>query len=125
MHPVDVVHVKDGRPGGGRVVLVDRIWPRGQRRDRAPWDEWLKDVAPSTELRRWYDHDPVRHEEFVRRYRAELADGATRAAALEQLREWHVRGPLTLMTATRDLSLSQAQVLADLLTGPRSPSPRP
>ncbi|HET7305465.1 MAG TPA: DUF488 family protein [Segeticoccus sp.] len=113
-HRVDVAHVKDGRPASGRAVLVDRVWPRGQRKDEAPWDEWLKAVAPSTELRTWYAHDPDKREEFVRRYREELSD-EERADALAHLRELHRAGPLTLMTATRDLELSQAQVLADLL----------
>lgn len=115
-HPVDVAHVKDDRPAGGRVVLVDRLWPRGQRKDEAPWDDWLKAVAPSTELRRWYGHDPGKREEFARRYRAELDDGE-QAEALARLRYLHRQGPLTLMTASKDLELSQARVLADLLTG--------
>lgn len=124
-HAVQVAHVKDGRPTSGTAVLVDRIWPRGQRKDVAPWDEWLKDVAPSTELRRWYGHDPGRHAEFVRRYHAELAE-PDRAAALQRLEEMHRDGRLTLMTATRELDLSQARVLADLLTrGPMTPTSHP
>ncbi|HET8601118.1 MAG TPA: DUF488 family protein [Segeticoccus sp.] len=114
-HPsLTVAHVKDGRPDRGTVVLVDRVWPRGQRKDGAPWDEWLKAVAPSTELRKWYAHDPDKHEEFIRRYRDELTD-AERAEAFEHLQQLHREGPLTLMTATKDLELSQARVLADLL----------
>ncbi len=114
-HRVDVTHVKDGRPDAGTVVMVDRVWPRGQRKADAPWDEWLKEVAPSTDLRRWYGHDPDRHDEFVRRYRDELSDGE-QARALDHLRELHRDGVLVLMTATRELELSQAQVLADILT---------
>lgn len=113
-HPLEVAHVKDGRPGRGTAVLVDRVWPRGQRKDEAPWDEWLKAVAPSTELRKWYAHDPDKHDEFVRRYREELT-GSEQAEAFGHLQELHRAGPLTLMTATKDLELSQAQVLADLL----------
>ena len=115
-HPVEVAHVKDGRPANGRAVLVDRIWPRGQRKDEAPWDEWLKAVAPSTELRRWYGHDLGKRQEFARRYRAELSRGE-QSEALAHLRQLHRRGPVTLMTASRDLELSQARVLADLLMG--------
>ncbi|GAA1537170.1 DUF488 domain-containing protein [Nocardioides humi] len=115
-HPVTVAHVRDGRPASGTAVLVDRLWPRGQRKADAPWDEWLKAVAPSTDLRQWYGHDPARHEEFVRRYRAELS-GAEQAAALDHLHALHDAGPLTLMTASHDVALSQAAVLADLLTG--------
>lgn len=113
-HPIDVVHVKDGRLGSGRAVLVDRIWPRGQRKDEAPWDEWLKNVAPSTDLRKWYGHDPEKHEEFVHRYQTELASKDA-AEAFEYLQQLHRRERLTLMTASKDLELSQARVLADLL----------
>ena len=98
------------------AVLVDRVWPRGQRKDEAPWDEWLKNVAPSTDLRKWYGHDPDKQEEFVRRYRTELASGEP-AEALEHLQQLHAKEHLTLMTATKDLELSQAKVLADLLAG--------
>lgn len=113
-HPVDVAHVKDGPPVDGTAVLVDRVWPRGQRKDEAPWHEWIKAVAPSTELRKWYGHDPDKHEEFVRCYRDELT-GEEQTAAFERLRQLHHTGRLTLMTASRDLDLSQARVLADLL----------
>ena len=111
---MDVTHVKDGRPDSGTAVLVDRIWPRGQRKDEAPWDEWLKQVAPSTGLRKWYNHDRDKHDEFVRRYRQEL-DGQEPAEAFEHLKHLHRSGRVTLMTATKNLELSQAQVLADLL----------
>jgi uncharacterized protein YeaO (DUF488 family) len=117
-HPLDVTHVKDGRASTGTTVLVDRLWPRGQRKADAPWDAWLKAVAPSDELRRWYGHDPERFEEFTRRYRQELDDGE-QAEALADLERRHREGPLTLMTATRDLEHSHARVLADLLTDTR------
>ncbi len=113
-NPIEIAHVKDGRTDSGRTVLVDRVWPRGQRKDEAPWDEWLKTVAPSTELRKWYGHDPNKYEEFASRYSAELADEEP-ARAFEHLRDLHRSGRLTLMTATHDLELSQAHVLADLL----------
>ena len=73
-------------PADGTRVLVDRIWPRGLTKVRAALDEWLKDVAPSRELREWYGHDPERFAEFGRRYRAELED-PQRAAALGHLRD--------------------------------------
>ena len=101
----------DPSPTDGTRVLVDRIWPRGLAKDRARVDEWLKAVAPSTELRRWYAHDASRFEEFRRRYRAELAE-PERQAAVRHLRELARSGPLTLLTATRDLEHSQAAVLA-------------
>lgn len=114
-HPIDIAHVKDGRPHSGRTVLVDRVWPRGQRKDEAPWDEWSKTVAPSTGLRKWYAHDRDKYDEFVRRYRTELADEEP-ARAFEHLQDLHRSGRLILMTATKDLELSQARVLADLLS---------
>ncbi|MGW7352647.1 DUF488 domain-containing protein [Streptomyces sp. NPDC054784] len=106
--------------GGGARVLVDRLWPRGMAKDRARLDAWLREVAPSPELRRWYGHDPARFEEFSARYRAELdgrEDAPPEAAeALERLRACAAEGPLTLLTATRDTDRGHAAVLADLLT---------
>jgi uncharacterized protein YeaO (DUF488 family) len=104
----------DPGPDDGTRVLVDRLWPRGLSKDRAHVDVWLKEVAPSKELRQWYAHDPAKHEEFVRRYAAELADG-DHAEALDQLRDLQDKGPVTLLTATRDLAISQASALADQL----------
>jgi uncharacterized protein YeaO (DUF488 family) len=99
----------------GVRVLVDRIWPRGLSKERAALDEWCKDVAPSTELRKWYSHDPDRFTEFGHRYEAELAD-PQRAAALAHLRDLAAAGrPLTLLTATRQSDISEAAVLATLL----------
>ena len=101
-------------PDDGTRVLVDRVWPRGLRRDEARLDEWLRDVAPSTELRRWYGHDPARFAEFRRRYLAELRE-PERAEAARKLRELAAAGPLTLLTATRDATRSQAAVLTEWL----------
>lgn len=101
-------------PDDGQRVLVDRLWPRGVSKDRAALDEWCKDAAPSPDLRRWFGHDPARFEEFVRRYRAELADGVG-ADAVAHLRELAASGPLTLLTATKDPGQSTAAVVAELL----------
>jgi uncharacterized protein YeaO (DUF488 family) len=101
-------------PQDGTRVLVDRLWPRGLRKDAAHLDEWAKDVAPSTGLRKWYAHDPAKFAEFCRRYTAELATGAPRAA-LDQLAARAAAGPVTLLTATRDAAHSEAAVLAGLL----------
>ncbi|HBW19036.1 MAG: DUF488 domain-containing protein [Streptosporangiaceae bacterium] len=101
-------------PSDGRRVLVDRLWPRGLSKDKAHLDEWLKDVAPSGELRRWYGHQPERFAEFRRRYEAELKD-PDRSEALRHLRDLAQTGPLTLLTATRDLEHSEAEVLVQLL----------
>ena len=101
-------------PDDGARVLVDRVWPRGLRKDAAHLNDWAKDVAPSTQLRTWYGHDPARFGEFRRRYTAELAVPEQRAA-LDKLRRLAAAGPLTLLTATRDTDISQAAVLAGLL----------
>jgi uncharacterized protein YeaO (DUF488 family) len=99
----------------GARVLVDRVWPRGLRKDAARLDEWAKDVAPSTELRTWYGHDPAKFDEFKRRYRAELDEPAAREG-FERLRALSAGGrPMTLLTATKDVDISQAAVLAGLL----------
>jgi uncharacterized protein YeaO (DUF488 family) len=95
----------------GQRVLVDRLWPRGIRKDDPRVGIWCKDVAPSKELREWYHHQPERFDEFVSRYEAELADNT----ALEELRTMTSRGVVTLVTATRDLNGSHAAVLAKLL----------
>ena len=98
----------------GSRVLVDRLWPRGLSKDKAHLDEWLKAVAPSDELRRWYGHQPGKFAEFKRRYEAELKD-PERADALRHLREEARSGPVTLLTASKDLEHSEAAVLAQLL----------
>ncbi|CAO5179444.1 putative DUF488 domain-containing protein YeaO [Frankia sp. AiPs1] len=104
-------------PSDGRRVLVDRIWPRGMRRQDARLDEWLRDVAPSSELRTWFGHEPSRFAEFRLRYRAELGD-AGHHEATEHLRDLADHGKVTLLTATRDIERSQAAVLAEWLTHP-------
>jgi len=98
----------------GRRVLVDRVWPRGLRKDAAALDEWLKDVAPSTELRKWYGHEPEKFAQFAERYRGELETPEARAA-LEHLRQVTGDGVVTLLTATKDVQHSQAVVLAQVL----------
>ncbi|MEU8302727.1 DUF488 family protein [Actinomadura sp. NPDC048955] len=105
----------------GKRILVDRVWPRGLSKDEAHLDEWEKDVAPSTELRKWYGHDAAKFEEFTRRYDAELAE-PERAAALDHLRELAGQGTVTLLTATKDVDRSQAAVLAARLRGSGGPS---
>lgn len=102
------------QPGEGLRVLVDRLWPRGIRKEDPRVGRWCQEVAPSTELRHWYDHDPGKFDEFSARYRDELAHGAA-AEALEELHALAKQGPLTLVTATKDLNLSQAFVLTRVL----------
>lgn len=98
----------------GVRVLVDRLWPRGVRKDALALDSWMKDVAPSTDLRVWYGHSPDRFPEFAARYRRQLRSGE-RSHAVAELRRIGRQGQLTLVTATRDLERSGAQVLADVL----------
>lgn len=99
----------------GARVLVDRLWPRGVGKDRARLAEWFRTVAPSDQLRTWFDHDPDKFDEFARRYRAELGD-EEHAQALEQLRSMVEAGRVTLLTATKAVDLSAATVLRQVLT---------
>jgi len=103
-------------PSDGQRVLVDRLWPRGLARNKAAIDEWLKPVAPSDELRRWYGHQPEKFPAFRQRYQRELR-GAEQSEALDHLRQLARHGTVTLLTATRDIEHSQAAVLAELLRG--------
>ena len=98
----------------GRRVLVDRLWPRGLAKDAAHIDEWLQAVAPSDALSRWYGHDPAKFDEFRLRYGEELRE-AQRAEAFMHLRVLAVSGTVTLLTASKDLSRSQAADLAERL----------
>jgi uncharacterized protein YeaO (DUF488 family) len=96
----------------GYRVLIDRIWPRGVSREEARLDEWARELAPSSELRRWFDHDPARFEEFRRRYKDELA------AQDDKLRELRRRArarTLTLVYGARDTEHNDAVVLAEIL----------
>lgn len=102
---------EDPATDDGQRILVDRLWPRGLRKDAVPLAEWLKDVGPSTELRKWYGHDRERYPEFARRYRAELKG----SPHLAHLRDLARHGNLTLLTASREVDASQAAVLRDLL----------
>lgn len=103
----------DVDPDDGQRVLVDRIWPRGVRKDDPRVGIWCKDVAPSKELREWYHHDLERFDEFAARYADELDD----SPALAELRKLARRGVVTLVTATRKVDGSHAAVLAKLLKG--------
>lgn len=96
----------------GTRVLVDRIWPRGVSKDAAKLDLWMKDVAPSTELRRWFGHDPSRFKTFAARYRKELR---AHPDAVRKLREITSRGDVTMLYAARDREVNHAVVLAQIL----------
>ncbi len=113
MQTVRVVRVYDEpSPEDGARVLVDRLWPRGLRKELAQLDSWCRSVAPSNELRIWYGHDPDLFEEFAERYRVELTD-SERQAAVDGLRA--LPGVVTLLTATKALDISHAEVLAEVL----------
>ncbi len=118
------VHVKRvydaAEPGDGYRVLIDHIWPRGVSRERARLDEWARELAPSDELRKWFDHVPERFKEFRSRYRGELKDQRER---VEDLRRRARKVPVTIVYAARDREHNNAVVLAELVGEARSYRP--
>lgn len=98
----------------GTRVLVDRIWPRGVKKADAEIQEWMKDIAPSSALRKWFGHDPKKWDEFRNRYRAELKE---RPEQLEHLRMLARKGPITLIYSARDQKHNNAVALRDLIFG--------
>src|SRR5690606_26910136 len=96
----------------GRRVLVDRLWPRGVRKDAAALDEWIKDAAPSDELRRWFGHDPERWSEFRRRYAEELRQ---RRDVIARLRALAREAPITLLYGAHDEQHNNAVALRAIL----------
>ncbi|MFG1945883.1 DUF488 domain-containing protein [Nonomuraea sp. NPDC048826] len=116
MGPITIQRVYDDRPAEGAVFLVDRMWPRGVRKEDLRLDGWVRDAAPSTELRQWFGHRPERFAEFAERYRAELDAGRE---ALRPLLDAAAEGPVTLLYSAKDTEHNQAVVLRDyLLSGP-------
>ena len=95
----------------GTRILIDRLWPRGLSKKDAQVDHWLKEVAPSTELRKWFGHDPEKWAEFKKRYRAELRDNPALAELVEVARE----GDITLIYAAKDQERNHAIVLEEIL----------
>jgi uncharacterized protein YeaO (DUF488 family) len=93
-----------------KSVLVDRVWPRGIRKEDLGADRWLRDVAPSDELRRWFGHQPERWDEFRRRYREELRE-PERARLLDELTDMAKREPITLLYGAKDRAHNQAAVI--------------
>ena len=99
-------------PQDGVRILIDRLWPRGVSKTKLKLDAWPRELAPSTELRKWYGHDPVRFAEFRRRYKAELAERPEQLSALRAM----VKGrAATLLTAASELDLSHAGVMRSIL----------
>jgi uncharacterized protein YeaO (DUF488 family) len=100
--------------GDGLRILVERLWPRGVSKEEAAIDLWLKEIAPSTGLRKWYGHEPERWEEFRRRYRAEIED---KGGALSDLKRRLKEGPVTFVYAAKDELHNSAIVLKEYLEG--------
>jgi uncharacterized protein YeaO (DUF488 family) len=96
----------------GTRILIDRLWPRGVKKADAAIDEWMKEIAPSTELRKWFGHDPERWQEFRRRYRSEIHQHPNE---FDRLRTLAQRGRITLVFSARDEAHNDAVVLKDLL----------
>lgn len=104
----------DVERGDGYRVLVDRLWPRGKRKEDLELDAWLKQLAPSDELRKWFGHDPARWKEFQSRYRAELRAPEAREALRDLASRAH-RGPVTLVYGARDTEHNEASVLKGII----------
>jgi uncharacterized protein YeaO (DUF488 family) len=98
----------------GTRILVDRLWPRGLSKERAAIDQWMKDIAPTTGLRKWFGHDPTRWEEFRRRYSKEVSE---KADLLDQLRSLARQGPITLVYSAHDEKHNDAVQLRELILG--------
>ena len=109
-------------PKDGSRFLVDRLWPRGVKKEALALTAWLKDVAPSDALRRWFGHDPERWIEFRRRYRAEIESNQ---AALQPLLEALKRGPVTLVYSAHDEAHNQAVLLREYLLETKSSFRKP
>ncbi len=111
---------EEASPDDGARVLVDRLWPRGISKERAQLTLWDKEVAPSTELRKWYGHDPAKFEEFQKQYKDELSSGE-QADGYLRLQELAKEGALTLLTASKAVDISEATALQSLLNKGWSP----
>lgn len=97
----------------GYRILVDRLWPRGMTKEKANIDHWLKEIAPTTELRKWFDHDPEKWAEFQNRYEIELKENKE---AIEFLKEKIRNGKTTLLYAAKDEAHNEAKVISDYLS---------
>ncbi len=98
--------------GDGKRILVDRLWPRGLKKEDVVVDEWIKDAAPSNELRKWFGHDPARWQEFKKRYKDELEG---KGELVERLRKEAAAGIVTILYSAKDTEHNNAVVLKDLI----------
>ncbi len=113
MHPIRIKRVYElPNEEDGMRVLVDRVWPRGVSKDKASVDLWMKEIGPSTALRRWFGHVPERWDEFRERYKVELAQ---KTGLVDQLRGLAGQGPLTLVYSARDETRNQAVVIREVV----------
>lgn len=104
------VYEKPEKEDGFRI-LVDRLWPRGLTKEKADLDLWLKEIAPSTELRKWFGHEPEKWKEFKKKYRKELKENKEAVSILKE----HLKGPLSLLYAAKDEEHNEALVLKNYL----------
>ena len=101
-------------PDDGRRIYVDRLWPRGMKKEEVKIDEWLKDISPSDGLRKWFGHDPSKYAEFKRRYTKELKE---HSEILERIRKEGRKETVTLLFSAKDVEHNNATVLRELLSG--------
>jgi uncharacterized protein YeaO (DUF488 family) len=99
-------------PDDGKRILIDRLWPRGIKKEEAHIDEWLKEISPSHELRKWYSHDPSKWAEFKKRYKKELAE---KSELLKKIKMEEKRRTVTLLFSTKELRLNNAVALVEIL----------
>ena len=100
-------------PGDGKRILIDRLWPRGLKKEDLKMDEWLKEIAPSDKLRKWFSHDPRKYEEFKKRYAKELKD---RSETLARIKAEAKKGAVTILFSAKDTEHNNATVLRELLS---------
>jgi uncharacterized protein YeaO (DUF488 family) len=100
-------------PGDGKRLLIDRLWPRGVKKDEVVFDEWVKELSPSTELRKWFSHDPAKWQEFKERYRQELMG---RTEILEKLKRDAKHGTVTFLYSAKDTEHNNAVALKEIIS---------
>jgi len=101
-------------PNDGRRIYVDRLWPRGMKKEQVKMNEWLKDISPSDSLRKWFGHDPSKYAEFKRRYTKELKK---HSEILERIKKEAKKETVTLLFSAKDVEHNNATVLKELLSG--------
>ncbi len=100
-------------PDDGKRIYIDRLWPRGMKKEEVKMDEWLKEVSPSDSLRKWFGHDPAKYEEFKRRYAKELEK---HSETLERIRQEGKKKTVTLLFSAKDIEHNNATVMQEILS---------